>query len=46
MIRFLHCSDTHITEDYSKVPLRKLGWRRWIALGELKLGRAIAFANA
>lgn len=46
MIRFLHCSDVHITEDYSKVPLRKLGWRRWLALGELKFGRAAAFANA
>src|SRR5262249_46156566 len=24
----------------------KLGWRRWLALGELKLGRALAFADA
>jgi len=34
----LHCSDVHITEDYSKVPWSQLGWRRWIALLELKLG--------
>ena len=46
MMRFLHCSDVHITEDYSKVPLLKLGWRRWMALAELRLGRAAAFANA
>src|SRR5262252_4643150 len=35
MMRFLHCSDVHITEDYSKVPLLKLGWRRWMALARL-----------
>jgi len=46
MVRFLHCSDVHITEDYSKVPWLKLGWRRWLALVELKLGRAAAFAEA
>jgi 3',5'-cyclic AMP phosphodiesterase CpdA len=34
----LHCSDVHITEDYSKVPWLQLGWRRWIALLELKIG--------
>jgi 3',5'-cyclic AMP phosphodiesterase CpdA len=46
LLRFLHCSDVHVTEDYSIVPWRKLGWRRWIALAELKLGRAEAFAQA
>ncbi len=34
----LHCSDVHITEDYSSVPWLRLGWRRWIAMLELKLG--------
>jgi len=34
----LHCSDVHITQDYSKVPWLQLGWRRWIAMLELKLG--------
>jgi 3',5'-cyclic AMP phosphodiesterase CpdA len=46
MMRFLHCSDVHITADYSKVPLLQLGWRRWMALVELKMGRAYAFARA
>jgi 3',5'-cyclic AMP phosphodiesterase CpdA len=46
MMRFLHCSDVHITEDYSKVPWLKLGWRRWMALLELKMGRSVAFAGA
>jgi 3',5'-cyclic AMP phosphodiesterase CpdA len=46
LLRFLHCSDVHVTADYSTVPWRKLGWRRWIALLELKLGRAEAFAQA
>jgi 3',5'-cyclic AMP phosphodiesterase CpdA len=46
MIRFLHCSDVHITEDYSRIPWHKLGWRRWMALVELKMGRAAAFAQA
>src|SRR5262249_44518643 len=31
---------------YSKVPWLKLGWRRGLALVELKLGRAAAFAEA
>src|SRR5262249_25798317 len=34
----LHCSDVHITMDYSKVPWLQLGWRRWIAMLELKMG--------
>jgi 3',5'-cyclic AMP phosphodiesterase CpdA len=46
MLRFLHCSDVHITEDYSKIPWLKLGWRRWMAMIELKMGRAVAFADA
>lgn len=45
-MRFLHCSDVHITQDYSSVPLLQLGWRRWMALAELKLGRSAAFAQA
>src|SRR5262244_1312026 len=45
-MRFLHCSDVHITQDYSSVPLLRLGWRRWMALAELKLGRSAAFARA
>lgn len=47
MIRFLHCSDVHITQNYFAAPLLKLGWRRWIALFELQFGgRAAAFARA
>ena len=46
-MRFLHCSDVHITQDYSATPLRKLGWRRTLALLELGIGgRAKAFRNA
>jgi len=46
-VRILHCSDVHVTLDYSKIPLLKLGWRRWIALGELRLrGRQVAYAEA
>lgn len=46
-MRFVHCSDVHITEDYLRLPWRKLGWRRWVALGELSLGgRAAAFRAA
>ena len=46
-MRFLHCSDVHITEDYFALPLRKLGWRRWVALVELTAGgRAKAYRNA
>src|SRR2546430_11467808 len=37
-MRFLHCSDVHVTLDYSTLPFFKLGWRRWIALLELTLG--------
>lgn len=46
-MRFLHCSDVHITQDYKKADWRTLGWRRWIALIELSLGgRAAAFRDA
>ncbi|MBU8900509.1 metallophosphoesterase [Corallococcus sp. H22C18031201] len=46
-MRFLHCSDVHITEDYLALPWRKLGWRRWLALAELSVGgRARAYRQA
>ncbi|HVE84593.1 MAG TPA: metallophosphoesterase [Myxococcales bacterium] len=45
-MRILHCSDVHVTLDYLKLPLLKLGWRRWIALGELWRGRARAYSEA
>jgi 3',5'-cyclic AMP phosphodiesterase CpdA len=46
-MRFLHCSDVHITNDYFHTPLRQLGWRRCIALLELKFGgRAGDYAQA
>ena len=46
-MRFLHFSDVHVTADYGRHSLLRLGWRRWIALGELTLGgRARAFAHA
>ena len=34
-VRFLHCSDVHITGDYKTPSLFALGWRRLPALGEL-----------
>src|SRR5579871_2300514 len=37
-MRFLHCSDVHITTRYRGVPLAELGWRRAIALFELSVG--------
>jgi 3',5'-cyclic AMP phosphodiesterase CpdA len=46
-MRFLHCSDVHVTHDYFGSPKLRLGWRRWIALLELGLGgRANAYAQA
>lgn len=46
-MRFLHCSDVHITYDYFHQPLWPLGWRRWIALLELQWGgRSLAYAKA
>ena len=37
-MRFLHCSDVHITSNYHQRSLFELGWRRWPALAELSLG--------
>lgn len=37
-MRFLHCSDVHITADYLKLPAYRLGWRRWIAMLEITVG--------
>ncbi|MFZ5471576.1 MAG: metallophosphoesterase family protein [Myxococcota bacterium] len=37
-MRFLHCSDVHVTTNYFARPKWELGWRRWIALFELGLG--------
>src|SRR5690242_8204507 len=46
-MRFLHCSDVHITADYASLPLLRLGWRRWIAMAELSVGgRKKAYARA
>jgi 3',5'-cyclic AMP phosphodiesterase CpdA len=46
-MRYLHLSDVHVTGDYARHSLLRLGWRRWIALGELRVGgRARAFARA
>ena len=46
-MRFLHLSDVHVTADYRRHSLVRLGWRRWLALGELTFGgRARAFARA
>ncbi|HLL54896.1 MAG TPA: metallophosphoesterase [Myxococcaceae bacterium] len=46
-MRFLHCSDVHVTANYDAIPIHKLGWRRSIALLELKFGgRATRYAQA
>ncbi len=46
-MRFLHCSDVHITQDYFSVPPWRLGWRRSLALFELSVGgRARKYAQA
>src|SRR5271165_914385 len=46
-MRFLHCSDVHITDNYGSRQLLRLGWRRWVAMAELQLGgRARRFAHA
>jgi 3',5'-cyclic AMP phosphodiesterase CpdA len=37
-MRFLHLSDVHVTQDYLRVPLRTLGWRRAVAMWELTVG--------
>jgi 3',5'-cyclic AMP phosphodiesterase CpdA len=41
-MRFLHCSDVHVTADYLALPIHRLGWRRWVALLELTVGRRSA----
>ena len=46
-MRFLHCSDVHITQDYSTAPFLELGWRRWMAMFELTVGgRANSYRTA
>ncbi|MBL8954438.1 MAG: metallophosphoesterase [Myxococcaceae bacterium] len=46
-MRFLHCSDVHITGDYKRKGLFELGWRRLPALGELFIkGRYRNFERA
>jgi 3',5'-cyclic AMP phosphodiesterase CpdA len=46
-MRFLHCSDVHITADYFAQSFLRLGWRRWVALAELTVGgRARAYRRA
>jgi 3',5'-cyclic AMP phosphodiesterase CpdA len=46
-MRFVHCSDVHVTGDYFALPWRRLGWRRWLALAELTVGgRARAYRRA
>jgi 3',5'-cyclic AMP phosphodiesterase CpdA len=46
-MRFLHCSDVHITGDYRTPSVFTLGWRRMPALVELYLkGRVRNFAQA
>lgn len=46
-MRFVHCSDVHITADYFAQSFFKMGWRRWVALAELTVGgRARAYRQA
>lgn len=45
-MRFLHCSDVHVTANYFALPLRRLGWRRWLAMAEYMGGRGKAFLRA
>jgi 3',5'-cyclic AMP phosphodiesterase CpdA len=46
-MRFLHCSDVHVTDDYFSKNFLRLGWRRWVAMAELQVGgRARRFAHA
>ncbi|WP_224370163.1 metallophosphoesterase family protein [Hyalangium versicolor] len=46
-MRFVHCSDVHITADYFAQPFFRLGWRRWLAFAELTVGgRARAYRRA
>lgn len=46
-MRFLHCSDLHITQDYVHTSWLRLGWRRWLAMFELTFGgRAKGYRDA
>jgi 3',5'-cyclic AMP phosphodiesterase CpdA len=46
-MRFLHCSDVHVTQAYFRGNPFPLGWRRWIAMLELGIGgRSRAYADA
>ncbi|WP_224242118.1 metallophosphoesterase family protein [Hyalangium gracile] len=46
-MRFVHCSDVHITADYFAQSFFRLGWRRWLAFAELTVGgRARAYRRA
>lgn len=46
-MRFIHCSDVHITADYFAQSFFRMGWRRWVALAELTVGgRARAYRRA
>jgi 3',5'-cyclic AMP phosphodiesterase CpdA len=46
-VRFLHCSDIHLTQDYAEVPIFRLGWRFWMAWYELAWKkRAADYARA
>ncbi len=46
-MRFLHCSDVHVTQRYRHAPWFRMGWQRWIAMWEITArGRGKAYANA
>jgi len=46
-MRFLHCSDLHVTQRYRHVPWLSLGWHRWAAMWEVTVrGRGEAYRNA
>ncbi len=46
-MRFLHCSDLHITQRYRNTPWLALGWHRWVAMLEVTFGgRGVAYRHA
>jgi 3',5'-cyclic AMP phosphodiesterase CpdA len=46
-MRFLHCSDLHLTQRYRGVPVRELGWHRCVAMLEVTVGgRGAAYRDA
>jgi 3',5'-cyclic AMP phosphodiesterase CpdA len=45
-MRFLHCSDIHVTADYFSLPKRRLGWRRLVSMVEMMGGRGKLFVRA